>query len=48
MESVLAQMDAYLQAHRIPRREGMLPWHVVHNGGSAEEPARIEMFMPLQ
>jgi hypothetical protein len=48
MGSVVSQMDAYLQAHRITRRESMLPWHVVHDGGSAETAARIEMFVPIQ
>jgi len=44
------QMNAYLQAHRIPLREGGLPWEVVHQQGSADGavPSRIEIFMPLQ
>ncbi len=48
METALAQMDTYLQAHRIPRREDMLPWHIVHDPASADTPARVEMFIPLQ
>lgn len=48
MQAAHAQMDAYLQAHRIPRREGVLPWHLTHDAGTAETPARIEIFMPLQ
>jgi hypothetical protein len=47
MQSILAQMEAYLQAHRIARREGALAWHVVHDAGSDGSPARIEIFMPL-
>jgi hypothetical protein len=44
------QMNAYLQAHRIPLREGGLPWEVVHHAGAADgsTPTRIEIFMPLQ
>jgi hypothetical protein len=44
------QMNAYMQAHRIPQREGGLPGEVVHQQGGAEAgaPARIEIFMPLQ
>jgi carbon monoxide dehydrogenase subunit G len=50
MGAAEAQMDAYLQAHRIPRREEALPWHTVHNSGASDgsTPARIELFMPLQ
>jgi hypothetical protein len=48
IQSAYAQMDAYLQAHRITRREGVLPWHVVLDAGSDGAPARIEIFMPLQ
>jgi uncharacterized protein YndB with AHSA1/START domain len=43
-----AQMDAYLQAHRIPKREDALPWHTVIDPGDATRPSRIEIFMPLQ
>lgn len=45
-----AQMNAYLQAHRVALREGGLPWEVVHDAGAADEttPTRIEIFMPLQ
>ncbi|MBX3431376.1 MAG: SRPBCC family protein [Hyphomonadaceae bacterium] len=43
-----AQMDAYLQAHRIPRREDALPWHTVIDAGDTTRPSRIEIFMPLQ
>lgn len=45
IQTAYAQMDAYLQAHRIPRREGALPWHIVHEAGAT---ARVEIFMPLQ
>lgn len=48
MQAAYAQMEAYLQAHRIARREGVLPWHLTHDAGSADTPARIEIFMPLQ
>jgi hypothetical protein len=49
VQAAYAQMNAYLQAHRIPLREGGLPWEVVHHPGSADDttPARIEIFMPL-
>jgi hypothetical protein len=49
VQTAYAQMNAYLQAHRIPLREGGLPWEVVHNPGSADgsTPTRIEIFMPL-
>ncbi|MBN8608434.1 MAG: SRPBCC family protein [Caulobacterales bacterium] len=46
------QMNAYLQAHRVPMRENGYPWEVVHEApppaadGSA--PQRIEIFIPLQ
>ncbi len=43
-----AQMDAYLQAHRIAKREGVYPWHRMHDAGSDGRPAQIEIFMPLQ
>lgn len=43
-----AQMDAYLQAHRIAKREGVFPWHRVHNAGTDGTPPQIEIFMPLQ
>jgi hypothetical protein len=44
------EMYAYLQAHRIPMREGGLPWEVVQDPGTADgsTPTRIEIFMPLQ
>ncbi|MCA8886859.1 MAG: SRPBCC family protein, partial [Hyphomonadaceae bacterium] len=38
-----AQMDAYLQAHRIPRREDALPWHTVIDAGDTMRPSRIEI-----
>lgn len=46
--AALAQMDAYLQAHRVAKREGVFPWHRVHNAGTDGMPAQIEIFMPLQ
>lgn len=43
------QMNAYLQAHRVPLRENGLPWEVVHQQATPEgQPMRIEIFMPLQ
>jgi effector-binding domain-containing protein len=50
VRAAYAQMNAYLQAHRVPLREGGLPWEVVHNPGSGDEASttRIEIFMPLQ
>lgn len=42
------QMNAYLQAHRIPLRENGLPWEVVHEQGGEGAPTRIEIFMPLE
>ena len=44
------EMYAYLQAHRIPLREGGLPWEVVQDPGAPDgsTPMRIEIFMPLQ
>jgi hypothetical protein len=45
-----AQMNTYMQAHRIPMREDGLPWEVVHQAGSEDgsTPTRLEIFMPLQ
>jgi effector-binding domain-containing protein len=48
VRAAYAQMDAYLQAHRIAVRENGLPWEVVHEQNGAEGPVRIEVFMPLQ
>jgi uncharacterized protein YndB with AHSA1/START domain len=50
IQAAYAQMNAYMQAHRIAAREGGLPWEVVHEAGSADGavPTRIEIFMPLQ
>jgi hypothetical protein len=50
IQAAYAQMNAYMQAHRIPPREDGLPWEVVHQAGSADGavPTRIEIFMPLQ
>ncbi len=50
VRAAYAQMNAYMQAHRIAAREGGLPWEVVHQQGSADGsvPTRIEIFMPLQ
>jgi effector-binding domain-containing protein len=50
IRAAYAQMNAYLQAHRIPQRENGLPWEVVHDPGSPDSstPARLEIFMPLQ
>jgi hypothetical protein len=50
VQGAYAQMNAYLQAHRIPLREGGLPWEIVHESGSADgvTPTRLEIFMPLQ
>jgi hypothetical protein len=47
-DAVYAQMDAYLQAHRIPRREGGQPWEVVHRPPDADGTAQLEIFFPLQ
>ncbi len=47
-QATYAQMYAYLQAHRIPLREGGLPWEVVHEAADAEGNARLEIFIPLQ
>lgn len=45
-----AQMNAYMQAHRIAMRENGLPWEVVHDPGPADGTGttRLEIFMPLQ
>jgi hypothetical protein len=45
-----ARIEAYLQAHRIARREDGLPWEIVHYEGGPDDPnpTRIEIFMPLQ
>jgi hypothetical protein len=50
VRAAYAQMDAYLQAHRVARRDDVLPWHVVHDAGSPDGArlARIEIFMPIQ
>ena len=50
VQAAYAQMNAYMQAHRIAGREGGLPWEVVHQQGAADGtvPTRIEIFMPLQ
>ncbi len=50
VQAAYGQMNAYLQAHRIPLREGGLPWEIVHEAGSPDgaTPARLEIFMPLQ
>lgn len=50
VSAAYAQMEAYLQAHRVAKREGALPWHTVHDAGAPDgsRPAQIEIFMPLQ
>jgi hypothetical protein len=50
IQAAYAQMNAYMQAHRIPAREDGLPWEVVHQSGTPDGavPTRIEIFMPLQ
>jgi hypothetical protein len=50
VRTAYAQMNAYMQAHRIASREGGLPWEVVHEAGAADgsAPTRLEIFMPLQ
>ena len=50
VQMAYAQMYAYLQAHRIPLREGGLPWEIVHQAPSADgsTPTRMEIFIPLQ
>jgi effector-binding domain-containing protein len=47
VRAAYAQMDAYLQAHRIAVRENGLPWEVVHSQSGPEGPMRMEVFMPL-
>lgn len=48
VRTAYAQMNAYLQAHRIPLREGGLPWEVVHEQGAVDGVTRLEIFMPLE
>jgi len=50
VRAAYGQMNAYMQAHRIPTREDGLPWEVVHEAGAADgsSPTRLEIFMPLQ
>jgi len=48
IQAAYAQMNAYMQAHRIAGREGGLPWEVLHQQGDGTVPTRIEIFMPLQ
>lgn len=50
IQAAYAQINAYMQAHRISPREGGFPWEVVHEPGAADGsvPTRIEIFMPLQ
>ncbi len=50
IQAAYAQMNAYMQAHRIAGREGGLPWEVLHQQGTGDGavPTRIEIFMPLQ
>jgi effector-binding domain-containing protein len=50
VRTAYAQMNAYMQAHRIAMRENGLPWEVVHNQGAVDgsTPTRLEIFMPLQ
>jgi hypothetical protein len=48
MSAAQAQMDAYLQAHRIANREGAPKWHTVIDPGAADGRSRIEMFVPIQ
>lgn len=48
VRTAYAQMNAYLQAHRIPLREGGLPWEVVHEQSVGDGPTRLEIFMPLE
>jgi hypothetical protein len=50
VQSAYAQMNAYMQAHRISMRENGLPWEVVHETGGADGTGvtRLEIFMPLE
>lgn len=50
VQSAYAQMNAYMQAHRISMRENGLPWEVVHEAGPADGSGatRLEIYMPLQ
>jgi hypothetical protein len=50
VRTAYAQMNAYMQAHRIATRENGLPWEVVHEAGAGDgsSPTRLEIFMPLQ
>ncbi len=48
VRAAYAQMNAYMQAHRIAVRENGLPWEVVHEQGGPNDDVRIEVFMPLQ
>ena len=50
VQAAYAQMNAYLQAHRIPLRENGLPWEIVHDPGPGDGTGetRLEIFMPLQ
>ncbi|QGZ96374.1 SRPBCC family protein [Terricaulis silvestris] len=50
VRTAYAQMNAYMQAHRIAMRENGLPWEVVHNQGAVDgsTPTRLEIYMPLQ
>ena len=42
-----ARAYAFLQAHRIALREGGLPWEVVISDGAENQPAQVEIFIPL-
>lgn len=51
MQETYMKADAYLQAHRIARREGAMPWEVVladDAGVTGEGAARVEIYFPLQ
>jgi hypothetical protein len=50
VRTAYAQMNAYMQAHRIASRENGLPWEIVHEAGAIDgsAPTRLEIFMPLQ
>lgn len=50
VQTAYAQMNAYMQAHRISMRENGLPWEIVHDAGPADGSGnmRLEIFMPLQ